>query len=344
MAQQLAITLDDLPSAVRPMQAVPAMEPFRSDQYLFEVRWDAVRCLLFVEPDGRVRLHDRALNDLTGAVPELAGASAQVAGPAVLDGELVATDGGGRPDHSLLRRRLRAGPTAAEEVPLVYLAFDALYLAGRSLLRQPVVRRRARLARAVAPGPCVFVPDHVATEGVELFDACLQQGLEGIVAKHRDSTYVPGQRSPFWLRVSAVRSDDFAVIGHTPSRAGLPFGALLVAHYEDGRFVPCGSVTGGWDGEAEAALVRELDRLRVDETTLDPPPHVTAPVEWVRPGLVISVRYSEWTADGTIRFPIFHSIRPEVHPAECVRQHPRVVLESPGRPGSPASDLARFPF
>jgi DNA ligase D-like protein (predicted ligase) len=344
MAQQLAITLDGFPSAVRPMQAVSADQPFRSEEYLFEVKWDGVRCLLFVRPDRRVSLHDRSLSDLTAQLPDLAGAGTQIAGPAVLDGELVATDRDGRPDHALLRRRLRAGPAAASEIPLVYLAFDALYLAGRSLLRQPVVKRRARLAKAVSAGPSVFVPEHVETEGVELFEACLQRGLEGIVAKHRDSTYVPGQRSPFWLKVKAVKSDDFVVIGHTPAQAGLPFGALLVAYYEDGQFVPCGSVSGGWDQEAEATLTRELSRLRVDESPLDPSLRVTAPVEWVRPELVVSLRYSEWTPDGTVRFPIFHAIRPEIHPSECVRQLPRVVLEGHAKPGSPAYDLTRFPF
>jgi DNA ligase D-like protein (predicted ligase) len=344
MADQLAIELDGFPSAVRPMQAVSAEEPFRSEEYLFEVKWDGLRCLVFVGPGGEVRLQDRGLNDLTGQVPELQGAGRQVAGPAVLDGELVATDADGRPDHLLLRRRLREGPAASEQVPLVYLAFDALYLAGRSLLRQPLVKRRAKLRRAVTPGPSIFVPDHVETEGVELFDACLERGLEGMMAKHRDSTYVPGQRSPFWLKVKAVKSDDFVVIGRVPAANGQGFGALLVAYYEGGQFVPCGAVAGGWDDEAQAILARQLERLRVEESPLRPPPRVTAPVEWVRPELVVSLRYSEWTPDGTVRFPIFHALRPEVHPTECVRQRPRVVLEGHGRPGSPVYVLTRFPF
>ena len=343
MADQLAIELDGSPSAIRPMQAVSAEAPFRSDEYFFEVKWDGLRCLLFIDAAGRVRIQDRGLNDLTEGLPELADLSGQVHGPAVLDGELVVIDTEGRPDYTALRRRLAATAAGTGDNALAFLAFDALYLRGRSLLRQSLERRRARLSREVTPGGHVFVPEHIETEGIELFDACLERGLEGMMAKHRDSTYVPGQRSPFWLKVKAVKSDDFVVIGATPSANGRPFDALLVAYYEDGRLLPCGAVGGGFDDEATAAIAREVQRLHVSECPLRPEPIVTAPVTWCQPELVISVRYSEWTPEGTLRFPIFNGPRPEVHPTECVRQRPRVVQRRTP-PGSPAYDLTRFPF
>jgi DNA ligase D-like protein (predicted ligase) len=343
MADQLAIELDGSPSAVRPMQAVAAEAPFRSEEYFFEVKWDGLRCLLFIDSTGEVRIQDRGLNDLTDKLPELAGVGRQVQGPAVLDGELVVTDVEGRPDYGALRRRLLVGPDEADTTALAFLAFDALYLRGRSLLRQPLERRRARLSRGVTPGGHLFVPEHIETEGVELFEACLERGLEGTMAKHRDSTYVPGQRSPFWLKVKAVKSDDFVVIGTTPSSNGMPFDALLVAYYEDGRLLPCGAVGGGFDDEAAAAIAREVERLRVEECPLRPAPVVTAPVAWCDPQIVVSVRYSEWAPEGTLRFPIFNGPRPEVHPTECVRHRARVVhLRTP--PGTPAYDLTRFPF
>jgi DNA ligase D-like protein (predicted ligase) len=344
MADQLAIELNGFPSVVRPMQAVSAEAPFRSDEYLFEVKWDGLRCLAFVNGAGVVRIHDRALNDLTDSLPELLPIGRQVEAPTVLDGELVLTDPEGRPDYPALRRRLAVGAAGATTAPLAFLAFDVLYLRGRSLLRQPVARRRARLSRGVEAGGHLFVPEHIDTEGVELFEACLERGLEGIVAKHRDSTYVPGQRSPFWLKVKAVKSDDFVVIGVTPGGDERPFDALLVAYYEEGRLLPCGSVGGGFDEETALAVAGTVERLRVEACPLRPAPIVTAPVRWCEPELVVSVRYSEWTPEGTLRFPIFNGLRPEIHPTECVRQRPRVVLAGRARPGSPAYDLARFPF
>src|SRR5262249_61317276 len=100
---------------------------------------------------------------------------------------------------------------------------------GRSLLRQPLHKRRARLERAVTTGGRLFVPYHIDTQGVELYEACLDRGLEGVMAKHRDSTYVPGQRSPFWLKVKAVKSDDFVVIGSPPTEYEHPYLRALLA-------------------------------------------------------------------------------------------------------------------
>src|SRR5260370_10641362 len=180
-ADQLQIELEGFPDEVRPMQAASAEAPFSSDEYLFEVKWDGLRCIMFRDPDGRVRLQDRGLNDLTADLPEVTAAAKRVPLGSVIDGELVATDTDGRPDYQRLRRRLSGGARMRDEVPTAYLAFDALYLEGRPLLRQPVIRRRARLAKAVEAGGHIFVPDHIEEDGVELYEACLERGLEGVM-------------------------------------------------------------------------------------------------------------------------------------------------------------------
>jgi DNA ligase D-like protein (predicted ligase) len=340
-SDQLQIELESFPDEVRPMQAASAEAPFSSPEYLFEVKWDGLRCMLVRDPAGHVSLKDRSLNDITVDLPEVAAAARRVPPGSVIDGELVATDTDGRPDYPRLRRRLAGGARMRDEIPTAYLAFDALYLEGRPLLRQPVVRRRARLAKAVEAGGHLFVPDHIEEDGVELYEACLERGLEGVVAKHQQSPYVPGQRSPFWLKVKAVKSDDFVVIGWTGTQ---PFDALVVGYHEDGRLLPCGTVGGGYD-DATAVAVREaLVRLAAQESPLDPPPVMMRPVNWVRPELVVSIRYSEWSPDGTLRFPIFNGLRPEVDPSEAVRHRPRVVISGHVRPGSAAYDLTRFPF
>lgn len=340
-SDQLQIELESFPDEVRPMQAASAEAPFSSNEYVFEVKWDGLRCIMFRDRSGEVRLKDRGLNDITADIPEVARAARRVPPGSVLDGELVATDVEGRPDYTRLRQRLAGGATLRDEIPTAYLAFDALYMEGRPLLRQPVVRRRARLKKSVEAGGHIFVPDHIEEDGVELFEACLERGLEGVVAKHMQSPYVPGQRSPFWLKVKAVKSDDFVVIGWMGER---PFDALVVGFYEDGRLLPCGTVGGGYDDDIASVLRGRLVDLATSESPLDPPPIMVRPVQWVRPELVVSIRYSEWSPDGTLRFPIFNGLRPEVHPAEAVRHRPRVVISGHVRPGSAAYDLTRFPF
>ncbi len=338
---QLSFEHEAFPSALRPMQAVSAEAPFSSDEYIFEVKWDGIRCLCFIHPDGRVRLQDRSLRDITDRLPEVARAAADLPPGTVLDGELVSIDADGRPDLQSMRAKV-AGLPGTEHVPYSLLTFDLLWLAGRPQLRQPLVRRRARLKKTVSKAGAILVPDWIERDGAELFEACLERGMEGVMAKHVESTYVPGQRSPFWLKVKAVKSDDFVVIGFT-EEPGRPFGALMIGFYEHGRLLPCGTVTGGFDAVGDR-LAAELARLEVEQSPLLPAPVMTAPVRWVRPELVVSVRYSEWSADGTLRFPIFNDLRPEIHPAECVRRRPRVVLEGRTPPGSPAHGLTRFPF
>ncbi|TMC83639.1 MAG: hypothetical protein E6J08_02180 [Chloroflexi bacterium] len=307
-SDQLQIELENFPGEVRPMQAASAEAPFSSAEYLFEVKWDGLRCILFRDADGSVRLQDRGLTDLTADVPEVVAAAKRVPPGSVIDGELVATDIDGRPDYPRLRQRLAAGARMKDEIPTAYLAFDALYLEGRPLQRQPVVRRRARLAKAVEAGGHIFVPDHIEEDGVEL---------------------------------KAVKSDDFVVIGWTGER---PFDALVVGYHEDGRLLPCGTVGGGYDSDAMRVVQERLADMATDQSPLDPPPIMVRPVNWVRPELVVSIRYSEWSPDGTLRFPIFNGLRPEVHPAEAVRHRPRVVITGHVRPGSAAYDLTRFPF
>src|SRR5256712_13087970 len=257
-SDQLQIELESFPDELRPMQAASAEAPFSSAESLFEVKWDGLRCILFRASNGDVRLKDRGLNDLTVELPEVAAAAKRVPPGSVIDGEVVATDTDGRPDYPRLRQRLAGGARLRDEIPTAYLAFDALYLEGRPLLRQPVLRRRARLAKSVEAGGHLFVPDHIEEDGVELFEACLERGLEGVVAKHRQSPYVPGQRSPFWLKVKAVKSDDFVVIGWTGDR---PFDALVVGYHEDGRLLPCGAVGGGYDEDAAEFVRTRLAEL-----------------------------------------------------------------------------------
>ena len=341
MSDQLQIELESFPDEVRPMQAASAEAPFSSAEYVFEVKWDGLRCMLVRDQSGEIHLKDRGLHDITADIPEVVAAAKRVPPGSVIDGELVATDVEGRPDYPRLRQRLAGGARMRNEIPTAYLAFDALYLEGRPLLRHPVLRRRARLAKAVEAGGHIFVPDHIEEDGVELFEACLERGLEGVVAKHKQSPYVPGQRSPFWLKVKAVKSDDFVVIGWMGEQ---PFDALVVGFYEDGRLLPCGTVGGGYDDDAMRLLRQRLVELGSEDSPLEPPPIMVRPVRWVRPELVVSIRYSEWSPDGTLRFPIFNGLRPEVLPVEAVRHRPRVVITGHVQPGSAAYDLTRFPF
>jgi len=212
MADQLSLRLEadqlpDLPD-LRPMLPRPLPRPFDSDQHLFEPSWGGERALAMVGPaelagTGDVRILDVDGRDLTQALPELAGLAVRVAArAAILDGELVVVDASGRADARALARRLdgHPGPSAA------FLAFDLLLLDGRSLLSQPLVRRREALRRVLRPGDEVVAVPAIATEGIALYEAAVAQGIAGIMARQRSSPYLPGVRSRLWRYVAAGAS------------------------------------------------------------------------------------------------------------------------------------------
>ena len=209
MADQLSLRLEadrlpDLPD-LRPMLPRPLPAPFDSDEHLFEPWWGGERALVSIGPaesagDGAVLVRDAAGHDISDMLPELAGLAVRVAArSAILDGELVVVDAAGRADPAELARRLAGEPGR----PAAFLAFDLLHLDGRSLLSQPLVRRREALRRVLRPGDEVVAVPAIATEGIALFEAAVAQGIAGILARQRSGPYLPGVRSRLWRFVAA---------------------------------------------------------------------------------------------------------------------------------------------
>ncbi len=206
MADQLTLPLDetadrlpDLPE-LQPMLARPLPEPFDSEGHLFEPWWGGTRAFVAIGPAARpgagdVRVIDADGIDRTAALPELAGTAVRVAArSALLDGELVVVDADGRADTAALKGRL-AGDGGR---PVAFLAFDLLHLDGLSLLNQPLIKRRDVLRRILRPGDEVVAVPAIATEGLALFAAIVEQGLAGMMARQRQGPYLPGVRSRLW--------------------------------------------------------------------------------------------------------------------------------------------------
>ena len=235
MADQLSLRLEadqlpDLPD-LRPMLPRPLPAPFDSDEHLFEPWWGGERAIVSVGPaelpgSGDVVIRDALGRDVTAVLPELAGLAVRVAArSAILDGELVVVDAAGRADASELARRLAGEPGR----PAAFLAFDLLHLDGRSLLSQPLVRRREALRRVLRPGDEVVAVPAIATEGIALFEAAVAQGIAGILARQRASPYLPGIRSRLWRFVAAEAVEGLAaeMADDVPGPAAAPVLALI---------------------------------------------------------------------------------------------------------------------
>jgi bifunctional non-homologous end joining protein LigD len=161
----------------------------------------------------------------------------------------------------------------------------------------------------------------VDDEGIAFFDAVVQRRLEGIVAKQKNSTYTPGRRSKSWQEIRSLESGDFVVGGYTfggARRKGEPFSQLLLGGYADGRFEYVGAVSGGLTDAEARQLVAHMEPLVADESPFFDTPQIPRLIYWTRPEIVCHVRFSEWSRDGQLRFPIFSALRPDIDAADCV--------------------------
>jgi bifunctional non-homologous end joining protein LigD len=289
--------------------------------WAYEFKWDGVRALATIR-GGALRLHARSGAEITAAYPELAPLGTALA-DAELDGEIVALDQHGRPSFTALAERMhvrepgRAARLAAT-IPATYMVFDLLRLDGADLTGQPYVHRRAVLDGLGLAGDRWLVPPSFA-DGPATLAAAREYALEGVVAKRLTSLYRPGVRSPDWVKVKAEQSAEFVVGGFRPGVRTL--GALLIGvPRPDGRLAFRGRVGGGISAAGERALLAALRPLATtDSPFADPLPREDAKdATWVRPEVVVEVKYGQRTPDGRLRFPRFLRLRPDLTPEECV--------------------------
>jgi bifunctional non-homologous end joining protein LigD len=313
-----------MPSRVEVMKATLVDAPFDDEAWLFEIKWDGVRVVSFLD-GGRIELRTRRLEgaQVQQRYPELMAVPAAVkAKQAILDGEVIAYDDEGRPSFEALQRLHSAPPKRIE-----YQVFDLLYLDGQLLYRVPLETRKHLLRNILQPNRLVRYSDHVVRDGRALFEQARTRRLEGIVAKRRDSVYEPGKRSRAWLKIKALLQQEVVIGGYTAPRAGRKhFGALIVGVYQDGELRYAGHVGAGFDEDSLARIAKEL---RARHTARSPfagkPPKTNEPEQWVKPELACEVKFSEWTRDGQMRQPVFLGMRDDVRPRDVQRERPEAA-------------------
>jgi bifunctional non-homologous end joining protein LigD len=314
------------PGSLSPMLATSGpLPPELPGRWAYEMKWDGVRALLHLDGSGGLHVVSRSLRDVTASYPELGGLPEAVAAPCVLDGEVVAVDGAGRPSFSVLQRRMHVrapGSALVREVPVTFLAFDVLHVGGTSLLRRTYDERREELDHLLPPGPRWAVPPVFDGAGEAALATSAAQGLEGVVAKLRHSTYEPGRRSRAWVKVKNLRTQEVVLGGWRPgagSREGGIGSLLLGVPDADGlRYV--GHVGTGFDRAALADLIGRLAPLeRADPPFSAPLPRPHArDARWTEPRIVGEVAYAERTPDGLLRHPVWRGLRLDKAPSDVV--------------------------
>lgn len=287
--------------------------------WAYEFKWDGVRALAACDA-GRTRLFARSGNEITPAYPELAGFGAGLI-DALLDGEIVVLDPAGRPSFRALAERMHVREAVkaarlAATYPVTYLIFDALRLDGVDLLDRAYAERRRLLDGLGLAGARWMVPPSF-DDGPATVAACREHDLEGVVAKRLASAYRPGLRSPDWVKVKPERSGDFVVGGWRPGVRRI--GALLVGvPAPGGGLAYRGRVGSGISVAAERELLAALRPRTVDASPFGDsiPRDDSATATWIRPEVVVEVRYGERTGDGRLRFPRFVRLRPDREPGD----------------------------
>ncbi len=319
---------EPLPAKVEPMLCTLGALPGSDAGWAYEFKWDGERAVARIE-GGRIHLMTRSGKDITGTYPELS-ALAELVGsrPMILDGEVVAYDGA-RPSFGLLQRRMGVSDRTrarrlAQEVPITYLVFDVMHLDGRSTIGLSYDERRDLVEGLQLKGPSWQTPPSFAdTAGADVLAVSRDHGLEGVVAKRRASTYQPGRRSPDWIKVKHVRTQEVVVGGWTvgTGHRSDSIGALLLGIPGADGLEYVGKVGTGFSDES----LREISRLLKPLGRKTSPFGTTIPkaqssgARWVTPSVVGEVKFGEWTRESRLRHPTWRGLRPDKDPSEVVR-------------------------
>ena len=303
----------------KPMLALPAEEPFSSDNWVFEVKWDGIRAISYVKEGLSIR--SRNQKELIDNFPELSELN-DLTRDTVLDGEIVVMKDG-KPDfQTLIQRRQNTNPGEIRymsgKFPATYIIFDILEKDGEELLDIPLMERKKILKNSVNEGNFIVLSIFVEETGVDYYRAALEKGLEGIMAKKKQSSYEPGKRSNNWLKIKQVKTCDCVIFGYTKGEGNREktFGSLILGLYDAAGPVFIGKVGTGFSQEDMEDMKQSLDKFKVEEETL-PGVDMDREITWLRPDVVCEVGYQSITDDGKLRIPVFKRFREDKDPFEC---------------------------
>ncbi len=286
----------ELPRGLTPMLATPGdVSILDDDEWAFETKWDGFRLIAEIA-DGAVTLRSRKGLIVTGRYPRVAALGHELAGHSVvLDGEAVVFD-----DHGVAS----LGLLQADAAQAGFVAFDVLYLDGTSLLRKRYSDRRRVLEALAGRAPSLVVPPRLDGPGANALRYSQEHGMEGVVAKRRDSVYLPGKRGHAWVKTRNWRTQQVLVGGYRRSDAR-QFASLLVGVRHEGRLFYVGRVGTGFSDQEMAELAARLHRLERKTTPFDNDltPDERKDAVWVTPKLVGTVRYMNWTESGRMWHP-----------------------------------------
>ncbi|HEY6584912.1 MAG TPA: DNA ligase D [Gaiellaceae bacterium] len=306
----------------KPMLATLAKDVPKGKEWLFEAKWDGYRAIVDVF-GGNATLTSRNGNDLTKRFDSVRRElERSLKTPdCVLDGEVCALDERGRATFSAMQQ----GKPGTQ---YVFVAFDLLEVEGEPLVDLPLTERRSRLEQLIDRRKKGVLFSESFDDGDALYRAAQQQGLEGIVAKRRDSRYQPGRRGPEWLKIKTHGRQEFVIAGYTSGqgRRSGRFGSLILGYWKDGKLEYAGNVGTGFGDDEIDRLLRKLKALERKDAPFETVPKMPKvrrdAIHWIDPKLVAEVEFVEWTHDGRLRAPSYQGLREDKAATDVRREEP----------------------
>ena len=323
---------EPMPRQIHPMLATSVDDAFDNNEWLFEIKWDGYRSVVFFEKNGKksLRMVSRNQNEQTSEFAELHVIADQLnCQSCILDGEIVAVDEQGHASFSLIQQRSGLSLEGKRQSPdrsvyIMYYAFDLLYLDGYSLFKVDLEERKRLLALVVRPNERVKISDHFIGKGKILLEAARQQQIEGIVAKRRKSCYIQ-KRTREWLKIKITQRQECVIGGYTDPRGSREnFGSLVLGLYDkEGRLIPVGQAGSGFTHASHARMWEKLHKLETKQNPFFGKVDSPRKVHYVKPELVAEIKFTEWTHESgegglKMRAPVFQGLRDDKNPRDCV--------------------------
>lgn len=300
-----------LSNYIAPMLARETDQVFSDKDWIYEMKWDGYRAI--AECDGKkIKLYSRNGNSFNDSYPLVVEALQKLNLHAVLDGEIVVLDQHGKSDF----QRLQYFQTDSEH-PLQFRVFDIIKSGGKDTTDLTLLKRKKLLKKLLRKNATVKYSDHIAERGIEFFKAAQMEDLEGIMAKKSDSAYHIGKRTSDWLKIKNHKTADVIIAGFTkPTGARQHFGALILAVYDGKKLKYIGHTGTGFTNQGLHDLYGKLKPLIVKKSPFGEEIRTNMPATWVKPKLVVEVKFTELTREGSLRIPVFLQLRPDKKPTD----------------------------
>ena len=322
-----------MPRTIAPMLATLTTRPPSGENWLYEVKWDGVRALCFVQDNELRQILSRTQKHCEQQYPELSVLPQFLeASSAILDGEIAVLDENGRSSFSLIQPRISVSdPNSiahlARSTPVTLFLFDLLYLDGYDLRGVPLEERKRLLKEILNVTDHIRLSDDFAANGDAMLEAARANGLEGILAKRRNSKY-EGRRSTEWYKIKVNWNQEFVIGGFTHGERDY-FSSLVLGLYERDRLIHVGQVGTGFNDKSLREIYSRMEPLIVKKSPFAGSVKALRDVTWVRPELVAEIKFLEFTPDGLLRAPVFVGLRLDKNPSDCVREVPEAEPETP---------------